>query len=79
MNFHYDLAAEAAKSVPCGFYRSRLDYPKSGPILHQAQKGSPNLWTCAYLAAFAHAAQLTLVTFDVKIPASSVSRCLVLG
>ena len=30
---------------------------------------SPNLWTDAYLCAFAHAAGLTLVTFDVKIPA----------
>jgi len=40
---------------------------------------SPNLWTDAYLCAFAHAAQLTLVTFDAKIPARDGVRCLLLG
>ena len=33
-----------------------------GPLI------SPNLWTDAYLCAFAHAARLSLVTFDAKIP-----------
>lgn len=32
------------------------------------RQSSPNLWTDAYLCAFAHAAHLTLVTFDLKIP-----------
>jgi toxin-antitoxin system PIN domain toxin len=40
---------------------------------------SPNLWTDAYLCAFAHAAQATLVTFDKKIPAWDGVNCLVLG
>ncbi len=30
---------------------------------------SLNLWTDAYLCAFAHKTHLTLVTFDAKIPA----------
>jgi predicted nucleic acid-binding protein len=40
---------------------------------------SPNLWTDAYLCAFAHTAGLTLVTFDAKIPAREGLRCLVLS
>ena len=39
---------------------------------------SPNLWTDAYLCAFAHAARLTLVTFDAKIPTREGVNCLVL-
>ena len=40
---------------------------------------SPNLWTDAYLCAFAHAARLTLVTFDAKIPTREDVTCLLLG
>lgn len=40
---------------------------------------SPNLWTDAYLCAFAHAARLTLVTFDAKIPAREGVSCVVLS
>jgi len=40
---------------------------------------SPNLWTDAYLCAFAHAARLTLVTFDAKIPTRDDVNCLVLN
>ena len=40
---------------------------------------SPNLWTDAYLCAFAHAAGLTLITFDAKIPTRAGLNCLVLG
>ena len=40
---------------------------------------SPNLWTDAYLCAFVHAAGLTLVTFDAKIPKRSDVSCLVLA
>jgi len=40
---------------------------------------SPNLWTDAYLCAFANAARLTLVTFDTKIPTREGVSCLRLG
>jgi toxin-antitoxin system PIN domain toxin len=40
---------------------------------------SPNLWTDAYLCAFVHAAGLTLVTFDSKIPKRPDVSCLVLA
>ena len=40
---------------------------------------SPNLWTDAYLCAFARAARLTLVTFDAKISAREDLNCLVLS
>jgi uncharacterized protein len=39
---------------------------------------SPNLWTDAYLSAFASTARLTLVTFDAKIPAREDVSCLLL-
>ena len=39
----------------------------------------PNLWTDAYLCAFAHAAGLTLVTFDKTIPTKEEVTCLLLG
>jgi predicted nucleic acid-binding protein len=41
------------------------------------QAESPNLWTDAYLCAFAAAGQLTLATFDANIPPrADVSRIL---
>ena len=40
---------------------------------------SPNLWTDAYLCAFASAAGLTLVTFDAKIRPTEDVSCLLLG
>jgi toxin-antitoxin system PIN domain toxin len=40
---------------------------------------SPNLWTDAYLCAFVHAAGLSLVTFDAKIPTRKGVNCLVLS
>jgi hypothetical protein len=45
----------------------------------QSRLTSPNLWTDAYLCAFTHAAQLTLVTFDTKIPSWKDVSCIVLG
>jgi uncharacterized protein len=39
----------------------------------------PNLWTDAYLCAFAHAARLTLVTFDAKISTLNDVNCLLLS
>src|ERR1035441_1212529 len=40
---------------------------------------SPNLWTDAYLCAFANAARLTLVTLDAKIPSRADVSCLLLS
>jgi toxin-antitoxin system PIN domain toxin len=40
---------------------------------------SPNLWTDAYLCAFAGAAGFTLVTFDSKIPLIEGVDCLLLN
>lgn len=40
---------------------------------------SPNLWTDAYLAAFADESGFTLVTFDRKLPAQTGKRAMVLG
>ena len=40
---------------------------------------SPNLWTDAYLCAFAHASGLTFVTFDTKIQMREGPRLLVLS
>ena len=53
--------------------------PESWQAFTQGKQTSPNLWTDAYLCAFAHAAHLTLVTFDAKIPARKDLDCLVLG
>lgn len=44
----------------------------------EGQRNSSNLWTDAYLCAFAVAASLTLVTFDGKIPSKDGLSCLVL-
>jgi len=44
----------------------------------QGRSKSSNLWTDAYLCAFAQAAGLTLVTFDAKIPAREGLSCLLL-
>ena len=45
----------------------------------EGQSTSPNRWTDAYLSALAHAARLTLVTFDTKMLARQGANCLVLG
>lgn len=45
----------------------------------EGKLSSPNLWTDAYLCAFAHADRLNLVTFDAKIPSREGLSCLVLG
>jgi len=62
-----------------GFLVEPDDLPESWQEFTQGKLSSPNLWTDAYLCAFAHAAQLTLVTFDAKIPARENVNCLVLG
>ena len=45
------------------------EFSEEWTIFTEGKKTSPNLWTDAYLCAFAHAARATLVTFDAKIPA----------
>jgi predicted nucleic acid-binding protein len=40
---------------------------------------SPNLWTDAYLAAFARAASLELVTFDKGFTQYKAVRCTILS
>jgi toxin-antitoxin system PIN domain toxin len=40
---------------------------------------SPNLWTDAYLSAFANTARLILVTFDARISAREDVSCLLLS
>jgi toxin-antitoxin system PIN domain toxin len=40
---------------------------------------SPNLWTDAYLCAFARAGGMTLVTFDRKMSPANGIDCIVLG
>ncbi len=62
-----------------GYLREPPGLPEAWPEFTPGQTGSPNLWTDAYLSAFAGAGRLTLVTFDAKIPARADVRCLVLG
>lgn len=57
---------------PCGL-------PEIWQSFTEGRRTSPNLWTDAYLCAFARAAHLTLVTFDSKIPARSDLNCLILA
>jgi uncharacterized protein len=45
----------------------------------QGALSSPNLWTDAYLCAFANSGDLTLVTFDSKIPSRGGLNLLVLS
>ena len=46
-------------------------------VLAKGRQSSPNVWADAYLAAFAAAAKLRLITFDKALAAKSV-ECLVL-
>jgi uncharacterized protein len=61
-----------------GYLREPAAFSEQWRDFTPAQAGSPNLWTDAYLSALAQAAQMTLVTFDEKIPATTRGRCLVL-
>jgi len=53
--------------------------PEIWDTFTEGSRTSPNLWTDAYLCAFAHAARLTLVTFDAGIPARERLNRLVLA
>jgi len=64
----------------------RIDYlaepnelPEVWSPFTRSRLTSPNLWSDAYLCAFTHAARLTLVTFDTKIPVWKDVSCVVLS
>lgn len=61
-----------------GFAPEPNELPETWQAFTAGPRTSPNLWTDAYLCAFANAAQLTLVTFDAKIPAREDVCCLLL-
>ncbi len=62
-----------------GYMAEPTGLPETWNAFTEGPLSSPNLWTDAYLCAFAYAARLTLVTFDAKIPAREGVNCLVLG
>jgi uncharacterized protein len=62
-----------------GYLAFRPNSPRLGRRSPRAPYSSPNLWTDAYLCAFAHAAQLTLVTFDTKIRSRADVSCFLLS
>jgi toxin-antitoxin system PIN domain toxin len=62
-----------------GYSPEPNDLPETWQAFTQGPLSSPNLWTDAYLCAFAHAAGLTLVTFDAKIPVRDGVSCLLLS
>jgi toxin-antitoxin system PIN domain toxin len=62
-----------------GYLAEPNELPETWQAFTEGPLSSPNLWTDAYLCAFAHAAGLTLVTFDTKIPAREGVNCLVLS
>src|SRR5712692_4348972 len=63
-----------------GYLAEPSELPETWQPFTEGPPNSPNLWTDAYLCIFAHAARLTLVTFDAKIPTrEDVSRILLTG
>jgi toxin-antitoxin system PIN domain toxin len=61
-----------------GYLAEPNELPEAWQAYTEGPLSSPNLWTDAYLCAFAHAARLTFVTFDAKIPTREGVNCLVL-
>jgi toxin-antitoxin system PIN domain toxin len=61
-----------------GYLVEPNELPETWQAFTEGPLRSPNLWTDAYLCAFAHAARLTLVTFDAKIPTREDVSCLLL-
>ena len=51
-----------------GYSAEPSELPETWQEFTEGPVSSPNLWTDACLCASAHAAGLTLVTFDSKIP-----------
>jgi predicted nucleic acid-binding protein len=62
-----------------GYLAGPNELPETWHVFTEGPLSSPNLWTDAYLCAFAHAARLTLVTFDAKLPTREGANCLVLS
>jgi hypothetical protein len=62
-----------------GYLAEPNQLPEAWEAFTEGTLTSPNLWTDAYLCAFAHAARLTLATFDTKIPPREGVNCLVLS
>lgn len=62
-----------------GYLAEPNELPEVWNLFTQSRLTSPNLWTDAYLCAFTHAARLTFVTFDTKIPAWNDVNCVVLS
>ena len=52
-----------------GYLGEPPELPEAWHAFTPDHLNSPNLWTDAYLCAYCHAARLTLVTFDSRIPA----------
>jgi toxin-antitoxin system PIN domain toxin len=61
------------------YFAEPKDLPETWQAFTAGPLSSPNLWTDAYLCAFANAARCTLVTFDAKIPTRDDVICLLLG
>lgn len=61
-----------------GYVAEPNELPEAWQEFTEGPLSSPNLWTDAYLCAFAQAARLTLVTFDAKIPTREGVNCLLL-
>ena len=62
-----------------GYLAEPNELPEMWERFTEGSSSSPNLWTDAYLCAFTHAARLTLVTFDAKIPTREDVRCVLLA
>jgi len=62
-----------------GYQAEPHELPETWQAFTEGPRTSPNLWTDAYLCAFAGAARLTLVTFDKRIPTSKDVSCLILN
>ncbi len=62
-----------------GYLAEPNELPEAWQAFTEGPLSSPNLWTDAFLCAFAHAGRLTLVTFDAKIPTREGGNSLVLS
>ena len=62
-----------------GYEAEPIELLETWQTFTEGPRTSPNLWTDAYLCAFANAARLTLVTFDAKIPSTADLNCLLLS
>jgi toxin-antitoxin system PIN domain toxin len=61
-----------------GYLAEPNELPEMWQAFTEGSLSSPNLWTDAYLCAFAHCGRFTLVTFDAKIPTREDVNCVLL-